>query len=68
MRRFNLRERYSPFVKPITDSEPLDLAGMRAEAIGWGALGAALSTTGLITHLVSRQARYQRLAAAESPA
>ena len=52
---FNLRERYSPFVKPVADLEPLDLVGMRAEAIGWGPLGAALLTTGFITHLVSRK-------------
>ena len=55
MRKFNLRERYSPLVKPIADLEPLDPIGMRAEAIGWGALGAALLTTGFVTHLVSRK-------------
>ena len=65
MRRFNLRERYSPSIEPIADLEPLDLAGMRAEAIGWGVLGAALLTAGFITHLVSRHATDQRLAAAE---
>ena len=37
------------------------------EAIGWGVLGAAPLTAGS-THLASRQARDQRLAAAELPA